>query len=69
HSGREIRASAPLLAVFVLPTIAAILRLAIGPAGWTWAACAWILAFLIWLIVMAPVLLCGVPKRVAAVRT
>ncbi|MGH8211600.1 MAG: NnrS family protein [Rhodanobacteraceae bacterium] len=69
HSGRQIRASAPLVAVFVLPTVAAILRLAIGPAGWTWAACAWILAFLIWLIVMTPVLLRGVPRRVEAVRT
>lgn len=69
HSGREIRANAPLIIVFILPTIAGVLRLAIGPVGWTWAACAWILAFLIWLVVMAPVLLRGVPKRVEAVRT
>ncbi|HEY3520151.1 MAG TPA: NnrS family protein [Rhodanobacteraceae bacterium] len=69
HSGREIRANAALIVVFVLPTIAAILRLAIGPAGWTWAACVWILAFLLWLIVMTPVLLRDVPKRVEAVRT
>jgi uncharacterized protein involved in response to NO len=69
HSGREIRANAALVIVFVLPTIAAVLRLAIGPAGWTWAACVWILAFLVWLVVMTPVLLRGVPKRVEAVRT
>ena len=69
HSGREIKANAALILAFVLPTIAAVLRLAIGPAGWTWAACVWVLAFLIWLVVMTPVLLHGVPKRVGAVRT
>ena len=69
HSGREIRANAALVFVFVLPTVAAILRLAIGPSGWTWAACTWILAFLVWLVVMTPVLLRGVPKHVEAVRT
>ncbi|HJU07477.1 MAG TPA: NnrS family protein [Rhodanobacteraceae bacterium] len=69
HSGREIRANAPLIFVFILPTVAAVLRLAIGPAGWIWAACVWILAFLIWLIVMTPVLVRGVPKGAEAVRT
>lgn len=69
HSGREICANAALVFVFVLPTIAAILRLAMGSAGWTWAACAWILAFLIWLIVMTPVLLRDVSKRVEVVHT
>jgi uncharacterized protein involved in response to NO len=69
HSGREIRANPPLVVVFVLPTVAAALRMGVGTSGWTWAACAWVTAFLIWLIVMAPVLLRGVPKRVEAVRT
>ncbi|HET9835563.1 MAG TPA: NnrS family protein, partial [Rhodanobacteraceae bacterium] len=69
HSGREIRANLPLVIVFVLPTVAAALRLGFGTSGWTWAACVWVAAFLLWLIVMAPVLLRGVPKRVEAVRT
>jgi uncharacterized protein involved in response to NO len=69
HSGREIRANPALVAVFVLPTAAAALRLGFGTAGWTWAACVWVAAFLIWLIVMTPVLLRGVPGRVDAVRT
>ena len=69
HSGREIRANAALVFVLVLPTVAAVLRLAIGPSGWTWAACVWVLAFLIWLVVMTPVLVRGIPKRVEAVRT
>jgi uncharacterized protein involved in response to NO len=69
HSGREIRANAALILVFALPTLAAILRLAIGPAGWTWAACVWIVAFLIWLTVMTPVLLRGMPARVDEMRT
>lgn len=69
HSGREIRANLPLAIVFILPTIAAALRLGFGASGWTWAACVWVTAFLIWLMVMTPVLLGGVPKRVEAVRT
>ena len=69
HSGREIRANLPLVLVFILPTVAACLRLGFGTSGWTWAACVWVTAFLIWLIVMAPVLLRGVPRRVEAVRT
>lgn len=68
HGGREIRANLPLVLVFILPTVAAALRLGFGTAGWTWAACAWVTAFLIWLVVMTPVLLRGVPKRVEAVR-
>lgn len=69
HSGREIRANLPLILVFILPTVAVVLRLGFGPTGWIWAACAWTLDFAIWLAVMTPVLLRGVPKRVAAVRT
>ena len=69
HGGRAIRASLPMVFVFILPTVAAALRLGFGTSGWTWAACVWVAAFLIWLIVMAPVLLRGVPKRVEAVRT
>ncbi|HEX6612422.1 MAG TPA: NnrS family protein, partial [Rhodanobacteraceae bacterium] len=69
HSGREIRANLPLVVVFILPTVAATLRLGFGTSGWTWAACAWVTAFLIWLVVIAPVLVGGVPKRVEAVRT
>ncbi|MBS0432762.1 MAG: NnrS family protein [Proteobacteria bacterium] len=69
HSGREIRANAALVVAFALPTLAAVLRLAIGTPGWLWAACAWMLAFGIWLVVMTPVLLRGLPKRVEAVRT
>jgi uncharacterized protein involved in response to NO len=69
HSGREIRANLALVIVFILPTVATTLRLGFGTAGWTWAACTWVAAFLIWLIVMTPVLLRGVPRRVDAVRT
>ncbi|MGN6313241.1 MAG: NnrS family protein [Rhodanobacteraceae bacterium] len=69
HSGREIRANPPLVIAFILPTLAAALRLGFGTSGWTWAACVWVTAFLIWLAVMTPVLLRGVPKHVGAVRT
>jgi len=69
HSGREIRANPPLVLVFILPTVAAALRLCFGSPGWTWAASVWVAAFLIWLFVIAPVLLRGVPGRVEAVRT
>jgi len=69
HSGREIRANPALTAAFALPTLAAILRLAMGPAGWTSAACTWVLAFVLWLAAMAPLLLQGMPARVESVRT
>jgi uncharacterized protein involved in response to NO len=69
HSGREIRANRALVIVFILPTMAAVLRLGIGTSGWTWAACVWVAAFLLWLIVMTPVLLRGLPRRVEVVRT
>lgn len=59
HSGRAIHASRWLIAAFMLPSVAAIVRLACGPAGWIWAACLWVLAFAIYLGVLGPLLLRG----------
>lgn len=64
HSGVSIRSNAALTLMFVLPTVAAALRLCINtPRGWVWAALAWFVAYAIYLLVIAPLLVRG---RVAA---
>jgi uncharacterized protein involved in response to NO len=64
HSGVPIKANAALAIMFVLPTVAAILRLGVNhPTGWVWAATAWFIAYAIYLIVIGPLLVRG---RVAA---
>lgn len=64
HSGVAIRSNAALTIMFVLPTIAAILRLGINqPNGWVWAAMAWLVAYAIYLVTIGPLLVRG---RVAA---
>jgi len=60
HSGVPIRANAGLATMFVLPTIAAILRLGFNqPTGWVWAAAAWFVAYAIYLFVIGPLLVRG----------
>jgi len=60
HSGVPIRANAALATMFVLPTIAAILRLGFNePTGWVWAAAAWFVAYAIYLFVIGPLLVRG----------
>ncbi|TAN07357.1 MAG: NnrS family protein [Rhodanobacteraceae bacterium] len=60
HSGVPIKANAALTGMFVLPSIAAILRLGFNqPTGWVWAAAAWFLAYLVFLIVIGPLLVRG----------
>ena len=64
HSGVPIQSNAALTLMFVLPTVAAALRLCINtPRGWVWAALAWFIAYAIYLLVIAPLLVRG---RVAA---
>ncbi len=66
HGGVPIRSNAALTIMFVMPTVAAILRLS-GPSGWSWAASVWFAAFALYLIVIGP-LLCGIPPRRRAMR-
>ena len=48
HSGVPIQSNAALTLMFVLPTLAAALRLCINtPRGWVWAALAWFVAYAI----------------------
>ena len=64
HSSVPIQSNAALTLMFVLPTVAAALRLCINtPHGWLWAALAWFVAYAIYLIVIGPLLVRG---RVAA---
>ncbi len=64
HSGVPIKANPALAVMFVLPSIAAILRLAFNqPAGWVLAAIVWLVAYAVFLIVAGPLLVRG---RVAA---
>lgn len=63
HSGQPISANRWLIVAFLLPSVAAIVRLACGPAGWTWAACLWVLAFAIYLGALGPLLVRGRPLR------
>ena len=60
HSGVPIQSNAALTLMFVLPTLAAALRLCINtPRGWVWAALAWFVAYAIYLLVIAPLLVRG----------
>ena len=66
HSGVPIQSNAALTVMFVLPTVAATLRLCINtPRGWVWAALAWFVAYAIYLFVIAPLLVRG---RIVATR-
>lgn len=65
HSGEPIEASPVLALMFVLPTLAAILRLGVDrPIGWVGAAAAWFAAYTIYLAVIGPLLVRG--RRPAA---
>lgn len=60
HSGVPIESNPALTLMFVLPTAAAILRLGFNqPAGWMWAATLWFVAYVIYLIVIGPLLVRG----------
>ena len=60
HSGVPIESNAALTLVFVLPTVAAALRLGINtPRGWVWAALAWFAAYAIYLLAIGPLLVRG----------
>jgi uncharacterized protein involved in response to NO len=60
HSGVPIRSNAVLAFMFVLPTVAAVLRLGINePRGWVWAALAWFVAYAIYLFAIGPLLVRG----------
>ncbi len=66
HSGVPIKANAALAIMFVLPTAAAIVRLADNrPGGWVWAAALWFIAYAVYLVVIGPLLVRG---RAAAAR-
>jgi uncharacterized protein involved in response to NO len=65
HSGVPIRANAALTVMFALPTIAAAVRLCHNqPGGWVWAAALWFIAYVIYLVVIGPLL---VRRRVQVV--
>ena len=60
HSGVPIQSNATLTIMFVLPSLAAILRLGFNqPGGWMWAALAWFAAYLIYLLAIGPLLVRG----------
>ncbi|TAM10764.1 MAG: NnrS family protein [Nevskiaceae bacterium] len=59
HSGVPIQASKALTVAFLLPSVAALLRLAGGPGWWPAAACAWVAAYLIYLAAVGPLLVRG----------
>ena len=60
HSGVPIQSNAALTLMFVLPTVAAALRLCINtPRGWVWAALAWFIAYAIYLLAIGPLLVRG----------
>lgn len=60
HSGVAIKASTALAIMFVLPSIAAILRLGVNqPSGWIWAAVAWFVAYAVYLLTIGPLLVRG----------
>lgn len=66
HSGVAIQANKALVVTFLLPSIAALVRLIGGPAWWPVAACAWALAYLIYLVVIGPLLLRGRGRAASA---
>lgn len=60
HSGVPIQSNPALTAMFVLPTLAAVLRLGFNqPTGWVWAAVFWFAAYLTYLVVIGPLLVRG----------
>ena len=60
HSGGPIQSNAALTLMFVLPSVAAILRLGFNqPSGWVWAAAAWFVAYTIYLAAIGPLLARG----------
>jgi uncharacterized protein involved in response to NO len=60
HSGVPIQSNAALTIMFLLPSVAAILRLGFNqPSGWTWAALAWFVAYAIYLFAIGPLLVRG----------
>ena len=60
HSGGQIQSNAALTLMFVLPSVAAILRLGVNrPSGWVWAAAAWFIAYTIYLAAIGPLLVRG----------
>jgi uncharacterized protein involved in response to NO len=60
HSGVPIQSNAALTIMFLLPSVAAILRLGFNqPSGWVWAALAWFVAYAIYLFAIGPLLLRG----------
>jgi uncharacterized protein involved in response to NO len=60
HSGGPIQSNAALTLMFVLPSVAAILRLGFNqPSGWVWAAAAWFVAYAIYLAAIGPLLARG----------
>lgn len=61
HSGVEIRAGRGLTLAFVLPSVAAALRLAGGPGLWPAAGLLWTAAFAIYLAAIGPLLWYGRP--------
>jgi uncharacterized protein involved in response to NO len=63
HSGTDIAANRWLVIAFVLPSLAAVLRLAGGTALWPAAAAAWMLAFALYIVAVGPLLLRGAARR------
>jgi uncharacterized protein involved in response to NO len=60
HSGVPIRSNPVLAVMFVLPTVAAVLRLCFNqPTGWVWAATAWFVAYAVYLFAIGPLLARG----------
>ena len=59
HSHVPIKANAALAVMFVLPTLAAILRLVPNNTSWVWAAAAWFIAYAVYLVVIGPLLVRG----------
>lgn len=60
HSGVPIKANLALAIMFVLPSVAAILRLvSTASAGWVWAALLWFIAYTVYVIVIGPLLVRG----------
>ncbi|WHZ18768.1 MAG: NnrS protein involved in response to NO [Rhodanobacteraceae bacterium] len=60
HSGVPIQSNAALTVMFVLPTVAAAVRLCHNqPGGWVWAAALWFVAYTIYLLAIGPLLVRG----------
>lgn len=63
HSGTDIRANFALIIAFVLPSVAALLRLCGDATLWSAAATAWTLAFAIYCVALGPLLLRGAARK------